>query len=196
MIEAIERRRSIRAYQDRPVPRRMLEEILRAGTLAPSSKNRQPWRFVVVSGAAKADMLAAMKRGLEREKTAPLLPDSRQHLPGAERTREIMGQAPAVIFVLNTLGRDLAVPLDPEDRVAELCNVQSVGAALENMTLAAVDLGLGSLWICDIFFAYRELSAWLSAEGELLAALAVGYAAENPPPRPRKGLEAAVEWRC
>lgn len=196
MIETIERRRSIRAYQDRPVPRWMLEEILRAGTLAPSSKNRQPWRFVVVSGAAKADMLAAMKRGLEREKTAPLLPDSRQHLPGAERTREIMEQAPAVIFVLNTLGRDLAVPLDPEDRVAELCNVQSVGAALENMTLAAADLGLGSLWICDIFFAYRELSAWLSTEGELLAALAVGYAAESPPPRPRKGLEAAVEWRC
>lgn len=68
-----------------------------------------------------------------------------------------------MIFVLNTLGRDLAVPLDPEERVSELCNVQSIGAALENMTLAA---------------------------------LAVGYAAENPPPRPRKGLEAAVEWRC
>lgn len=98
--------------------------------------------------------------------------------------------------MLNTLGRDLAVPLDPEERVSELCSVQSIGAALENMTLAAADLGLGSLWICDIFFAYRELSVWLSTEGELLAALAVGYAAENPPPRPRKGLEAAVEWRC
>lgn len=195
MINAIEGRRSIRAYQDRPVPRRMLEEILRAGTLAPSSKNRQPWKFVVVSGAAKTDMLSAMKRGLERERTAPLLPGSREHLPGAERTWEIMGQAPAVIFVLNTLGRDLARPLNLEDRVAELCSVQSIGAALENMTLAAADLGLGSLWICDIFFAYRELSAWLSTEGELLAALAVGYAAENPPPRPRKGLEAAVEWR-
>lgn len=82
MINAIEGRRSIRAYQDRPVPRRMLEEILKAGTLAPSSKNRQPWKFVVVSGAAKAEMLSAMKRGLERERTAPLLPDSREHLPG------------------------------------------------------------------------------------------------------------------
>lgn len=86
MIEAIERRRSIRAYQDRPVPRRILEEILRAGTLAPSSKNRQPWRFVVVNGAAKTEMLAVMKRGLERERAAPLLPGSRQYLPGAERT--------------------------------------------------------------------------------------------------------------
>ena len=71
MIEAIEQRRSIRANEDRPVSRELLEEILRAGTLAPSSKNRQPWRFVVVTGQAKAEMLAVMKAGLEREKTAP-----------------------------------------------------------------------------------------------------------------------------
>lgn len=195
MIEAMERRRSIRAYQDKPVPRRMLEEILQAGILAPSSKNRQPWRFVVVTGQAKAEMLAAMKRGLEQERNAPLLPNSQEYLPGAERTWQIMGQAPAVIFVLNTLGQNLARPLNLEDRVAELCNVQSIGAAMENMTLAAADLGLGSLWICDLFFAYRGLSAWLDAEGTLLAALAVGYAAESPPPRPRKELETVTEWR-
>lgn len=195
MIEAMEQRRSIRAYEDRPVSRELLEEILRAGTLAPSSKNRQPWRFVVVTGQAKAEMLAVMKAGLEREKTAPLLPDSRQHLAGAERTREIMEQAPAVIFVLNPLGLDLYAPLTPEERIFELCNIQSAGAALENMTLAAAELGLGSLWICDVFFAYQELTEWLNAKGGLLAALAVGYAAENPPPRPRKSVETVTEWR-
>ena len=195
MIEAMEQRRSIRAYEDRLVSRELLEEILRAGTLAPSSKNRQPWRFVVVTGQAKAEMLAVMKAGLEREKTAPLLPDSRQHLAGAERTREIMEQAPAVIFVLNPLGLDLYAPLTPEERSVELCNIQSAGAALENMTLAAAELGLGSLWICDVFFAYQELTEWLNAKGGLLAALAVGYAAENPPPRPRKPVETVTEWR-
>ena len=195
MIEAMEQRRSIRAYEDRPVSRELLEEILRAGTLAPSSKNRQPWRFVVVTGQAKAEMLAVMKAGLEREKTAPLLPGSRQHLAGAERTREIMEQAPAVIFVLNPLGLDLYAPLTPEDRIFECCNAQSIGAALENMTLAAAELGLGSLWICDVFFAYKELTEWLNAKGGLLAALAVGYAAEDPPPRPRKPVETVTEWR-
>ncbi len=195
MIEAMEQRRSIRAYEDRPVSRELLEEILRAGTLAPSSKNRQPWRFVVVTGQAKAEMLAVMKAGLEREKTAPLLPGSRQHLAGAERTREIMEQAPAVIFVLNPLGLDLYAPLTPEDRIFECCNAQSIGAALENMTLAAAELGLGSLWICDVFFAYQELTEWLNAKGGLLAALAVGYAAEDPPPRPRKPVETVTEWR-
>ena len=63
------------------------------------------------------------------------------------------------------------------------------------MTLQASALGLGSLWICDIFFAYDALNAWLGGQGALAAALALGYAAESPPPRPRKPLEELVEWR-
>ena len=52
---------------------------------------------------------------------------------------------------------------------------------------------LGSLWICDSFFAQKELSAW--AGGELYAVLAVGYADEAPTARPRKKVEDVVEWR-
>ena len=63
------------------------------------------------------------------------------------------------------------------------------------MLLAATEKGIGSLWICDIFFAYPELCDWLNAEGELLAAVAFGYPAEAPNPRPRRGIEEVVEWR-
>ena len=63
------------------------------------------------------------------------------------------------------------------------------------MSLAATDLGLGSLWICDTYFAYDELSEQLHTEGELFAALAIGYAAEAPFSRPRKSMEETVEWR-
>ena len=63
------------------------------------------------------------------------------------------------------------------------------------MTLQAAELGLGSLWICDIFFAYQELCDWLQAGGQLIAALALGYAAETPPARPRKLWQDTVQWR-
>ena len=64
MIHAVTARRSIRKYKSDEVPLPYIEEILKAGTLAPSSKNRQPWRFTVVQGKAKKEMLSAMERGL------------------------------------------------------------------------------------------------------------------------------------
>ena len=210
MIHAILERRSIRKYKPYPIPRPLIEEILKAGILAPSSKNRQPWRFVVVSGASKDAALAAMAKGLEREKSNPLIPDSAPYIAGAEHTLKIMEQAPVIIFILNTLGVDIHRTLTTDERVSEICNAQSIGAAIENMSLAAADLGLGSLWICDTYFAYEELCRYLGCGdslslsgspipdrscGELFAALAVGYADESPAPRPRKSPGDVIEWR-
>ena len=149
----------------------------------------------MAEGRAKAQSLAAMERGLEREKKQPLLPQSAQHLEAARHTLRIMEQAPVVIFVVNPLGIGMNRSLTVEERVYELCNAQSIGAALENMSLTAFDLGLGSLWICDTYFAYRELMDWLDSPGELLCALALGYPGESPAPRPRRELSQLVEWR-
>lgn len=195
MLSAIQNRRSIRRFSQKPLPRAIIQEVLEAGRLAPSSKNRQPWRFIVTAGEEKERLLAAMLRGLERESRAPLLPQSAPYRPGAEHTLGIMGQAPVNIYVMNPLGASLHQPLTPEERVYEICNAQSLGAALENMSLAAWELGLGSLWICDTFFAYQELLDCLGAPGELFAALALGWPEESPGPRPRKELSRLVEWR-
>lgn len=195
MLDAIAARRSIRKFKNTPVPRHIIEEIIKAGALAPSSKNRQPWHFVVITGKAKEEALSTMEQGLHREAQQPLLPESAQYIAGAWNTLAIMRQAPVIIFVVNPLGLDLLTPQSAENRVFEICNAQSVGAAVENMSLAAVENGLGSLWICDIYFAYRELCAWLNCGGELAAAFALGYAGEAPVPRPRKNFDDIVEWR-
>lgn len=194
MISEIAERRSIRKYKEKPVPQAMIKEIIQAGALAPSSKNRQPWKFTVVTGNAKEEMLEVFRQGLERERISPLLPESAGHLGGAAYTLEIMRQAPAVIFCIHTLGLPLSQTLTVEERVSEICNVQSIGAALENMTLAAAGLGLGSLWICDTYFAQPELCRWLQTEG-LAAAMAIGYADEAPAARPRKKVDEMIEWR-
>ena len=176
MIKSISNRRSIRKFKETAIPKEMVEEILNAGRLAPSSKNRQPWKFTVVSGRSKNEMLLLMKQGLLREKEGvSLLPNSKQHLAAAEYTLEIMKQAPITVFVTNPLGIELSDSLNEEDRIYEICNAQSIGAAMENMTLTATELGLGSLWICDIYFAYEELSRWLGTEGTLVAAMSFGH---------------------
>lgn len=195
MIHSIEHRRSIRKYREEAIPQTMIEEILQAGILAPSSKNRQPWSFIVVTGTSKSEMISVMRRGIEREKSTPLLPDSSRYISGAEYTANIMEQAPVTIFIVNTMGLNLHKQLTPEDRIYEICNAQSIGAAIENMTLTATELGLGSLWICDTYFAYLELKDWLGIEGELFAALTIGYANEAPKARPRKRFDIVTQWR-
>ena len=195
MIQAMMDRRSIRKYKAKNVPQPILIEIIRAGSLAPSSKNRQPWKFVVIQGASKETMLAAMEKGLAREKSDPLLPNSAKYLNGAECTLSIMRQAPVVILIVNPLGLSMDRKINAEERIYEICNAQSIGAAVENMSLTATDLGLGSLWICDTYFAYKELRDWLRIKGELYAAMAIGFADEMPSARSRKHISDIIEWR-
>ncbi|RGY96005.1 nitroreductase family protein [Clostridium sp. AM58-1XD] len=196
MIREIADRRSIRKFSDRSLNDQDIMEIIESGVKAPSAKNRQPWKFVVVRGKAKEKMLEAFRRGIRREKNGDaILPGSRQHLAGAEYTVKIMEQAPVSIFVLDGEGKGLFTPLNEEDRIYEIVNVQSISAAIQNMLLAAEEKGIGSLWICDIFFAYQELHDWLNIDGDLLAAVSLGYPEEKPDERPRKTLDKVVVWK-
>lgn len=150
----------------------------------------------MVQGAEKEEMLKAFRGGIAREeKGDALLPQGRQHIPAAKYTVDIMEKAPVIVFIVNSLGQDITSEMTPEEHIYEICNVQSISAAIQNMLLTATEKGIGSLWICDIFFAYAELNEWLNCEGQLLAAVALGYADERPKERPRKAFEDVVIWR-
>ena len=201
-LQAIKDRRSIRKFKPDAISEMDLHTILEAGIAAPSSKNRQPWHFTVVRGDAKEELAQVMERGLNLEIKAhkPFLPDSMKFINGAFTSVNVMREAPVVVLVSNDRGRctDFAENLSVDERVAELCNVQSVAAAVENMLLAAQEMGIGSLWICDVFFAYPELSEWMEkknlSHGMLVAALAFGYGDEAPKARTRKSLHDVVTF--
>jgi nitroreductase len=196
MISAIYNRRSIRKFIDKPISKKDIIDIIQSGIKAPSSKNRQPWKNIVIQGNTKEEMLKVFRQGIEREENdSALLPDSKQHLTAAKYTADIMAEAPTIIFVVNSLGKSILSELTPEERVFEICNIQSIGASIQNMLLAATEKGIGSLWICDIYFAYLELCKWLNSDGQLIAAIAFGYPNEFPKERPRKKLDDIVEWK-
>jgi nitroreductase len=107
----------------------------------------------------------------------------------------IMEQAPVTVFVFNPY-----VEFDQElklvgDVLMNIVDVQSAGAAIQNMLLAALELGVGSLWICDVFYAYEELCTWLGQTHQMIAAVALGYADESPGARPRKTVDEVTAWR-
>jgi nitroreductase len=188
-MEAIAARRSIRKFKDQPVPADLMRQVLHAATLAPSGKNRQPWRFYVVQGEERAEMVRLMREGMAK------LEEQGMDTGSAKWTAQIMGRAPVTVFIFNPTAQWDWVPKDIGEVLGGLVNVQSVGAAIQNMLLAAEDLGLGTLWICDVFYAYEELSTWLGETSQMIAAVSLGYPDEAPGPRPRKTVDEVTVWR-
>lgn len=194
--EAIKSRRSIRKYKGTEIPREAIEQIIVAGTLAPSGKNKQPWKFLVYQGTAKQELLVQMERGIQRERAGDsLLPASGYGLPDAGNTLRIMGEAPVLIMVWNPEGKSPFEPLTADERFTELVDTLSIGAAMENMILQAEEMGIGTLWIGNTCFAYPELVDYMGMPGQLAGAVALGIADEQPLARPRKRMEAVVEYR-
>ncbi|SDB56558.1 F420 biosynthesis protein FbiB, C-terminal domain-containing protein [Pseudobutyrivibrio sp. YE44] len=189
-MDSITSRRSIRKYTSEPVSKDQIREMVEAAILSPSAKNRQPWKFLVYMNSQKDEILDVMETALENEKeTHALLPESAGGLADAFNTLKIMREATALIMVLNTNGGSPFEDINPDDRITEICDTLSIGASIENLLLKATEMGLGTLWIANTCFAYKDLTDYIGEKGQLIGAISVGYAAENPNPRPRKKIE-------
>jgi nitroreductase len=173
IIRGILERRSIRAYEARPVPDELLELLVKCGRYAPSGLDRQPWHFTVVKDRVLMDRISAATQAVMLRSDSEVL---RQK--AAAPDYDCWRHAPMAIVVSG----------DGSDGAAGDC-----ANATENMALAAHALGLGACY-------QGSFKAGLLAPGNeaLLAelqlpagytplyALAVGYAAEHPEPTPRK----------
>lgn len=125
-----------------------------------------------------------------------LLPNYVNYINSAQNSFKIMQEATVLIFVINTLSKEYRKFLSFEEHIAEICDIQAICASIKNMLLTANNLGLGSLWIGDIFFVYPELKHWLNKKGEIIVYIALlGYVDENPVVRPRKDFDKIVQWR-
>jgi nitroreductase len=171
VFQAIRDRRSIRKYKDATVERDKIEKVLDAARLAPSWKNLQCWRFLVLTDPArKADMLSAF-------------PDDN---PG----KKAFLQAPVAIVVC-------ADPAESEASHGIEYYVADASIAFEHICLAAHALGLGTCWMG--VFDEAELKAKLGIPDNVrvVGVTPLGYPDQEPKPRPRKALSEIAffdEW--
>lgn len=195
-MDCIKERRSIRKYKPQLLEKETIDEIIKAGTSAPSAKNRQPWKFIVYGGESKKGLLAEMEKGLLRERDGgAIMPSSKSGLADAFHTLKIMKEAPVLIVLLNTNSASPFENIGAEERITEICDSLSIGAAVQNMLLKATELGVGSLWIANTFFAYPELTDYIGTAYQLVGAVSLGYSDEAPAARPRKRLADVAEYR-
>ena len=189
-------RKSIRKYKSDEVSEDMIRQIVEAARVAPSAKNRQPWKFVVYTGKAKEELLLAMQKGIEKQKKNPFMPKKfKQGMASADNTLRIMREAPVIIMVLNLLSGDPLKSISHGKRISEIHNTLSIGAAIQNMLLEATNLGLGTLWIGNTVYAHKEISEYMGISAQIAGAVAVGYADEVPEGRPKHTLDEILEFR-
>lgn len=96
----------------------------------------------------------------------------------------VMEEAPVLTMVWNA----------NDNRLLEESSLQSVAAAIQNILLRAYSLGLGSLWICDIYYTSEALTRQLGKSWKLVAAVALGWPASLPGPRLKKSVEEVSEF--
>lgn len=175
-IDAIMARRSVRAYNDKPVSDEDLKFIMEAAVQAPSGMNTQPWYFVVLkSDDAKQKLLNVMDE--VSEKMTPELEERFAKFP------EVIKETKSFV---KTLGGAnvyvLAFSQKKETDVQKSIDImESVSAATENLMLAAADKGIGSCWLTAPLKAQKseELRKIFAADkGDLMALITLGYAAK------------------
>jgi coenzyme F420-0:L-glutamate ligase/coenzyme F420-1:gamma-L-glutamate ligase len=198
VLDAVRGRRSVRRYLPKEVAPDLVDAVLEAGRWAPSPHGRQPWRFAVVTKEETKERLArAMgeewRANLEMDGQAPEVVERR--LQGSRRR---LLDAPVLVLLCLYLD-DLDIYPDAGRQESETTMaVQSLGAAAQNMLLAAYDLGLDAGWMCAPLFCPAEVVEALGLDPTLVphALLTLGYAEGDPPKRRgRRPLDDLVIYR-
>jgi len=197
LAATIRGRRSVRAFDPRPVPRPLVEAAIEAAGWAPSPHGRQPWRFAVVEAAARRASLAEAMAATWRTQLDLDGQDAATVERRLARSRERLTTAPLLIVPCLYL-EDLDVYPDPARQDAErTMAIQSLGAAVQNLLLSLYASRLDAGWMCAPLFCpdvvRRELGLAETLDPQAL--IAVGYAAKDPVRRPRLPVaELIVGW--
>jgi coenzyme F420-0:L-glutamate ligase / coenzyme F420-1:gamma-L-glutamate ligase len=190
----VEARRSIRAFRDEPVPADVLDDLVAAACVAPAPHHSRPWRFVIVDTAAgKAALAAGMGArwhtdlagdGVTLARREELVESSRQRLEGA----------PALVLACLTHDGLDRYPDETRQRAEWGMALLALGAAVENLMLAATDAGLASCWVAAPIFCPEEArdALALDAAWRPQALILVGDPDPGYEPRPRPAVDLAT----
>ena len=196
ILTAMKERKSARAYLDKQVSRRDIDEILAAAALAPSAINLQPWEFIVTYGEEK-DRLVRRLLKARSERVVTCGPGTEKPLPAAisRRATEALAvmephiSAPGQTFnqfieagSCAFYGAPVAIMVTM-DRLFPAIRYLDVGLAVSHLLLAAHAKGLATCPI-GLILAYREDIAQalnIPEQKEILLGIALGYADASAP---------------
>ena len=183
LSDAIQQRRSIKRFTDRPVTRAEAERLLAAATLAPNHKLNQPWRFYVLGPEARHAYGAALGERKAKKAASPEAGRAlRDTVANEHRALPLM----IVVAVVKSDNTEQAT----EDYAAAMMGVQ-------NLSLMAVSMGLGTHIKTGAVMEDPAAggAAGVKDDERIVAVVNVGEPNEVPPPKQRNPVESCTPWR-
>ena len=195
IIEAINQRKSIRGFKPDPVSKEVLVKILESACRAPSAMNTQPWEFTVITGAVLDKLRSAIVDKLQKgEPMEPELQVVSWSNDSIYRTRQI--ELAKALFKLMDIPREdlqkrlvwlergfrffdapVGILLLTDTSLSETGPLLDIGAAMQNLCLAALNFGLGTC-VEDQSVLYPEVLreiAGVPDNKRILMSIAIGY---------------------
>lgn len=197
--EAIEKRTSVRVYKQEPVPLEDLKEMVRLASLAPSVANFQPWKFIIITSK---DLLEDMARKVARHLENIPANESRAASnvkSQVEWFATFFQDAPALIAVTmedyeSVLEKGVVLDHDEINRQRNYPDIQSAGACIQNILLAAVDMNYGACWLSAPMMVKETLEDMLQLDEKfrLIAFVAVGKPEKVPAKKTARSVDEII----
>jgi nitroreductase len=196
----VEKRASVRQFTGDPVSADDLREMVRLAGLSPSVNNSQPWQFIAITNK---DVLRRMADAVHA-KIGQMLPDKKDEAAARAKNQvdffsTFFADAPAVVAVamcpyeaiVDRVIAGTQLTHEEMNAVRGHPDIQSIGAAVQTLILAAVDMGYGTCWLSGPLIARQEIEQCLGIQGnwQLAAMVALGRPAGSVSQRPKKAVD-------
>ncbi len=205
VTEAIRKRVTIRKWKPIPVEKEKILKVLEAGRRAPSWGNVQPWKFIVVQDRARIEELAVKGAGGQPHiRTAPVVVvccgsaevfSQKMHRESLKQLIEAGVMSWPDEFLDNVVMQsDLLAPYRLGEQAMTIKAAEQLMISIAYMTLEATNQGLGSCWVGGI--SPKDAQQVMNLPKGLFVHdyLLLGYADDDPKPRPRKEFDKIVFW--
>ena len=187
LAEAVAARRSIRSFQDKPVPRDSVRRAISLAVQAPAPHHSSPWRFSLLEdGGAKESFSRAMGAAWRADLTSDGLPQTKIESI-LTRSHALLTETPLLTVCSADMSKAQDYP-DERRRLAEWSLfAHATGAALQVYMVALAEDGIGSCWISAPVFCREVVRSHLGLPDavEPQALVLAGYPAPDYAPRPR-----------
>ena len=185
VFETIQHRRSIGKMTTQEPTREQITQLLNAAVHAPNHHKVEPWRFFVLRGQAREELGKVMAQSLAERMEET---ESKQSLALLEKERQKPLRSPILIIA--------AAEPAGQKNVLMIENVEATAAAVQNMLLAAEEMGLAAMWRTGEAAYDPQVKAWLglTPEHTIVSILYLGYPAIPHQERHSTPIEHKTTW--